>query len=794
MKIVRPELADDPGFIRRFEAEAQLVARLEHPNIVPVYDYWREPGLAYVVMRLVGGSSLRDLLDAGRALEPGALVRLVDQVGAALETAHRSGVHHGNVSADHILVDERGDMYLADFEIASSSCPADDVRGFAAVIAQAAAGGAGSAAVGVNGLDPRLAAAVQDVLAATTESGPDIASFRRELSTILRGPGRPMVMAATENPYRGLRSFEQVDADDFFGRDRFVERLVVRLGRDGVAGSFVAVVGPSGSGKSSVVKAGLLPALRAGAVAGSQGWFVVEMTPGVHPFEKLEEALLAVAVNPPPSLLEVLAGVHGIQCAVARAVPDDGEAQLVLLVDQFEELFALTPPDVAARFMDALTDAVEGAPHRIKVVITLRADFFDRPLRHPGVGGLLRTGTELLTPMTPGELERAITGPAERVGVVCEPELVSELITAMADQPSALPLLEYTLTELFDRRGDANVLHCASYRKLGGLSGALVDRAEAIFNELTTDGRRATEQTFLRLVTLDGGNTTRRRVPLAELRSMFEIGQHVTSIVETFARHRLLTLDRDPVSRTTTVEISHETLLTTWPRLARWLDAARADVVAERRLAQLTGEWIERDRSTDFVLGAGRFAQYARWSEHAPVALTPDEHEFLAASIAAADERERARRRQQERDSRLRRRSALLVGLAAITAFVIGLAAFAVVQQRRAERSHRPDRRVGRGATSRRRGPSARGDRAGVGNGRSDRVGTVDGGVRRGASGDDGCPRCRVRSRASPVSVCRSASRRAARIRGRRLPDAPQRVDQPGAAARPERHPRRAVS
>ena len=414
VKIVRPELADDPRFIRRFEAEAQVVARLEHPNIVPVYDCWREPGVAYVVMRLVGEGTLRDVLERGGSLPADALVRFADQIGAALETAHRSGVYHGDVTVDHVLVDEHGDCYLADFEIAASSVAcgsADDVRGFAAVVA---------AVVEAAGLDadPALTAAIRDGSAAT-EAGPDMASFRRELSRILHRSdpsGRPGPTAVMENPYRGLRSFEQGDAAYFFGRDRYVERLVTRLAERGVAGSFVAVVGPSGSGKSSVVKAGLLPALRSGAVDGSEGWFVVEMTPGVHPFEQLEDALLSVAVNPPPSLLELLTGEHGIGRAVERAVPQHSDTRLVLVVDQFEELFTLTHRDVAVRFMDALADAIETASTRVKLVITLRADFLDRPLGHQGVGRLLRTGAELLAPMTPGELERAITGPAERVG------------------------------------------------------------------------------------------------------------------------------------------------------------------------------------------------------------------------------------------------------------------------------------------------------------------------------------------------------------------------------------------
>ena len=148
-----------------------------------------------------------------------------------------------------------------------------------------------------------------------------------------------IVEPASDNPYKGLRPFQEADAADFFGRERTVERLLARLGESGTRSRFVVLVGPSGSGKSSVVNAGLLPALRLGALPGSSDWFVAGITPGKHPYEELEAALLRVAVNPPPSLLEQLIdGESGIRRAVRRVLPDD-QSRLLLVIDQFEELF-----------------------------------------------------------------------------------------------------------------------------------------------------------------------------------------------------------------------------------------------------------------------------------------------------------------------------------------------------------------------------------------------------------------------------------------------------------------------
>ncbi len=708
IKVIRPELADDPTFIRRFEDEAQLVARLEHPHIVPLYDYWREPGAAYLVMRYMRGGTLTDVIADG-PLSSDRLAKLIDQIGAALETAHRGGVTHGHIGPNNILVDDSGNAYLADFEITSSArvsatvapgstntaappefgtgedlTPASDVYSLAVTVAQAATGRTDEISDLFVGLDGQLAAVLQratedEITARFNDAG----AFRSAVTTALRvglGPATPVL---DENPYKGLRSFGKSDARDFFGRERFIDRLVARLSRAGSAGRFVAVVGPSGSGKSSVVRAGLLPALRQGAAPGSSTWFTVEMVPATHPFEQLELALLAVAVKPPTSLLEQLSGDQGIHRAVERVLPQENST-LVLVVDQFEELFTQSAPDEAERFIDALVDAVRDDHSRVRIVATLRADFYDRPLGHRGLGELLRNGTEVLTPMAPEDLQRAVSGPAERVGALCDPALVGELVAAVIDRPAALPLLQYTLTELFERRA-GNMLVTSAYRELGGVSGALVDRAEAIYVSLEADEQKAARQIFLRLVTLgEGAGDTRRRVLLSELTAISDAGPYARRITDTFARHRLLGFDRDPVTRGPTLEIAHEALLDAWPRLQRWIEEARSDVRAERRLADAASDWVQNDRDPAFVLTGGRLAKYEGWAESSPIGLTGQELEFLESSELAETQRHLARTDEERRETTLRRRSRMLVAMAFTIVLVLALGAFAVVQQRRA--------------------------------------------------------------------------------------------------------------
>jgi WD40 repeat protein/DNA-binding SARP family transcriptional activator/energy-coupling factor transporter ATP-binding protein EcfA2 len=733
LKAVRPELANDAAFIRRFEAEAQLVARLEHPNLVPLYDYWREPDGAYLAMRYLRGGSLRDRLAAGAAA-PEEVVRVVDDVAAALHVAHQAGVVHRDIKPENVLFDEDGTAYLSDFGIArqvggadgqgdgrSPSAFADylapedvqggpvtsqtDVYSLGLVVHEMLAGVRPSADAPsdeiedwqwakplppVCGTAPGLPAAVDEVLARATAMDPaerfaEVAAFARVLRDALGGDEAAVLTGASElelgeirNPYKGLRAFGEPDADDFFGRDELVARLVGRVGEEGVTGRFVAVVGPSGSGKSSLVRAGLMPALRAGAVPGSERWFVVEMPPGADPFAEFVAALRQVAARPlPPNLVDQLPHDPTALARIAAWVLPDEDAELMLLVDQFEEVFTLVADEGRrAAFLHALVAAVTRTSSRMRVVLTLRADFYDRPLAYPGLAELVRAGTEVVVPLTGTGLEQAVTGPGRRVGVEVVPQLTAEIVADVTGQPGALPLLQYALTELFDRREGA-VLAPDAYRQLGGVSGALARRAEEVFGSLDDDGRRAARQLFLRLVTLgEGVEDTRRRVARHELLCLQDDPAPIAGVIDVFGRARLLSFDRHPDTREPTVEVAHEALLQAWGRLRGWVDEARDELRVERRLAAATREWAAAGREASFLVSGSRLEPFETLAGTASVALTPDERAFVTASVAERDRLvvEEAEREARERalERRSWRRLRALVAVLAVAVVVAG--------------------------------------------------------------------------------------------------------------------------
>jgi energy-coupling factor transporter ATP-binding protein EcfA2 len=221
------------------------------------------------------------------------------------------------------------------------------------------------------------------------------------------------------NPYKGLRAFQVADADDFFGRTALTSQLLAQLASPGAAGRFLAVVGPSGSGKSSVVKAGLVPALRKGALPASDHWFIVEMHPGAHPVNELALALLSISADPELKLVEQLKkDKNGLLTAAKSALPDE-QGELLLVIDQFEELFSLVESEEErSGFLEILHTAVTNAESRVRLVLTLRADFYDRPLMYPEFGKLLEKSTAVVLPLSPDELQQAIQKPAERAGAV----------------------------------------------------------------------------------------------------------------------------------------------------------------------------------------------------------------------------------------------------------------------------------------------------------------------------------------------------------------------------------------
>ena len=681
VKILHARLASDPAFVRRFEADAQAVAALEHPHIVPIYDYWREPGGAYVVSRFLRGGSLAGLVARGTPLDRFRAARMIEQVASALAFANRQGIAHGNVCGTNVLFDPEGNAYLSDFRIGSPQVldPRDDVVALARLMRDAV-GGALPASVN------ELLERVED---GDTSVEPD-AIGRAAGATIEPQRATPAVPDTdARNPYKGLRPFTQADAQDFFGREGLTRHLVDELADTVHDGRFLAVVGPSGSGKSSAVRAGVLPRLREGGLAGSEGWFVAEMFPGAHPIEELEAALLRIAIRPAARLLERLeASSRGLLEAVDLVVP--GDAEVVLVVDQFEEVFTLTEDDTERDlFLESLRVAVADPSSRIRIVVTLRADFFDRPLQHPRFSDLLGARTVVVSPLTPDELERAISRPAEAVGVRTEPGLVADIVADVANQPGALPLVEFALTELFERRDAAErAMTLAAYRDIGGVTGALAARAEHLYRVSGPDGKKAAKQALLRLVTLgEGREDTRRRVTRGELMALEVETGSVEAVLDAFGRHRLLTFDREPSTREPTVEIAHEALLREWPRLRGWIDDAREDLRRSRLLTRGAAEWRGAEGDPSFLLVGSRLEQVEGWEATTDLAIGRAEREYLAASLA---QRERDRKLAAERNDlqeRLVRRSArrlrALVVVLTVAALVASVLTVIAVEQRR---------------------------------------------------------------------------------------------------------------
>ena len=598
IKVIDPDISNEPEFIRRFEVEAHIVAGLEHPHILPVYDYWRDPSGAYLVTRLMRGGSAADRLASHGPWDLATVVAVVEQIGGALMIAHRAGVIHRDVKPSNILLDGDDNAILSDFGIAVHGAgvgsthstgsigyaapeqlagvqagPSSDVFGLAVTAWELLSGSRPAALRPISSGDgeqcwlpplhsirPEIPAQVDVPLRRATQVDPaeryaDVGEFV-DAFTVAAGatprsyaPGSPQVRLEREptsrrpltNPYKGLRPFAIADSLDFFGRDDLIRQMLDTL----ADGGFAAAVGPSGAGKSSLVSAGVLPALRRGDLPGAERWFMTTMVPGSDPFEELEAALLHVAVNPPPSRAEQLdCGPDSIRRAIRRAVGSD--SHLLVVIDQFEELYTQCPSDVADRFIEGLSTAVSErlGPRSPHVIVTLRADFFDRPLSDLRLAPLFNAHTVAVGAMKPDALELAITGPASRAGVVVEPALIDEVMRDAEGQPAALPLVQYMLTELFEHR-DGPVLTQAAYRSLGGFRGVVAQRAEQIFGDLGPEGHAATRRIFGRLVNVgDGAPDTRRRARTSELQTAHD-AEAAADAIDRFGQGRLLVFDRD---------------------------------------------------------------------------------------------------------------------------------------------------------------------------------------------------------------------------------------------------------
>ncbi len=429
------------------------------------------------------------------------------------------------------------------------------------------------------------------------------------LAAAIRGESPESVRAHSAHvsarvcPYRGLDVFREEDAPFFFGRDAVTDQLHQKVVED----NFVAVVGPSGGGKSSVVRAGLIPILR--QPGGDAVWEAVTMVPGADPFKAFAAALmphLEPTLSETDRLFEInkmaegLAGSKITPADVTRRVLEKqpGTDRVLLLVDQWEELYTHRPDgreekrvyaNHVRRFIDGL---LHGARDKsVTVVMTLRADFYASAIEHRELGQALMQRQVNLVPMTSEELEQAITRPARRTELQFEPGLVKRLLADVGEEPGNLALMEFALRALWDDK-DSHMRH-DTYEEMGGVKGAIAQHAEQIYGQLDEAQGGMMPGVLLRLVS-PGGETgdTRRRAPM----DAFDEDEKLLLRHLAGPGARLLVLGRNPASEQATVEVAHEALVREWPRLRQWIDEQREALRLSEAVRSAVGVWVNAGR------------------------------------------------------------------------------------------------------------------------------------------------------------------------------------------------------
>jgi WD40 repeat protein/class 3 adenylate cyclase len=464
------------------------------------------------------------------------------------------------------------------------------------------------------------------------------------------------VAAEYECPYKGLASFQETDASYFFGRERLVGELAARTVQVGLLG----VVGASGSGKSSVVAAGLLPSLRAGLLPGSERWESVVFRPGEHPMAELNRALSRGAAGSPVG--------NTFEAAIDGVGPG---GRLVVAVDQFEEVFTLcTDDDERDTFIDTVTRAAMSSPERVAFVLTIRDDFYGRCAPYRELSDLVNANHVLVPPMTNDELRRAIELPGRRIGLRIEAALADALIEEVAEEPGGLPLLSAALVELWQSREDG-WLRMDAYERTGGVRGAVARLAEASYQQLGPAEREVARRIFLRLAGIgDGDLVTRRRVQLSEFD--VETDPVAAEVLARFTEDRLLTMSDS------TVEVAHEALLREWPRLRGWLEEDAQGHQLRQHLTQTAKQWEASGRDPSEVYRGARLSTALDWASARGPDLNQLERDFLAESRQAS---EHEAERQRRTNRRLR---GFLVGTAVFLVVALVAGALALVQRGRA--------------------------------------------------------------------------------------------------------------
>lgn len=504
--------------------------------------------------------------------------------------------------------------------------------------------------------------------------------------------------AEIPNPFKGLEAFQQTDSHFFFGRAKLIERSLKRLAQKDRT-RFLAVVGASGSGKSSLVRAGVIPQIRQGALRDSDQWPLSIFTPGAMPVDALAQRLAPlIADHDATQVGNILMRSETALHTLSESILDDDNSRLLLVVDQFEEVFTRAPDKERAIFFDLLHHAVSVKGGRTQVIITMRADFFDRLSRYPKLAELFEQENMLIvTEMTSAELLRSIEGPAKSVGLVYEEGLAQRILEDVRRQPGSLPLLQYALKELYQKR-EGRYLTNAAYDAIGGVESALAQHAEDIYRELAPAEQAIMRRVLLRLVEIsEEGEATRRRINREDLHFRDVDDAEIQEVIDimTAPDSRLLITSReikasddDTTPPIVWVEVSHEALIRQWDRFTGWVAENIEGLRYGSELLQSATDWHQSGRDKAYLLTGNRLVRAEGWIQHAdPTTL---QREFIAASIEE-DRRQRAiKEAQAQRELELQQRAAsrlrnFVIVLVISLVVAIGLSIFALNRQNAAE-------------------------------------------------------------------------------------------------------------
>jgi len=668
LKAMLPDLFKDERRRDLLRREVRAAREVVSPNVCRIFDLIEVDGRELVSMEYVDGGTLLSVLAERGPLDLKEAQDIASQFLAGLEAIHKAGLVHRDVKPENIMITRAGRVVLMDFGLArQEDSGAGTVSGTPAYMApEQAAGLMVDARADVYSAGVVLAEMVSPEGVRDLQSRQSVwEGIRQEPARVPNSPWAPVLKKAVAKepdqrynsahtltraledvtlrvegaedltPYPGLASFTEEDAEYFFGREAEVEVMWRTL--EGPA-RLLAIAGPSGAGKTSFLRAGLVP-------NAPPGWATVRCTPGNAPISALAGALASEAAGDADAV-KLLLRFHEPEVAIDLVAGwRRGHDHALLIVDQFEELFTLNPPEDQRQVADLLSRLVLEAD--IVVLLSMRDDFLYRchqnePLR-PALADLTMLG-----PPEGAALRRALVQPATKCGYRFEnDDLVDEMLSEVEGERGALPLLAFAISRLWEKRDrEKGLLTRQAYRDIGGVGGALARHAELTVDRIGTDRIPVVRELFRNLVTAEGTRAVRE---WDELLSIFS-DSHSESPEEVLRQlidARLLTsyevrADNEEPARS--VEVVHESLLTSWPRLVRW-QTQDADAAQLRdQLRQAARTWDEHDRTRDYLWAGRAYREFALWRGVYPGKLTDVEERF-AAAMTRHNKRRRRRRR-----------------------------------------------------------------------------------------------------------------------------------------------------